>query len=88
MNTLNIAYTKAQEKVFFESKARFKTIAKGRRLGFTRGCANYVIECLLDDDFNIISQGWHACCGQNHAERNAILSAKESLKGKNIIVNK
>ena len=53
MNTLNIAYTKAQEKVFFESKARFKTIAKGRRLGFTRGCANYVIECLLDDDFNI-----------------------------------
>ena len=42
---------------------------------------------VFDDDFNIISQGWHACCGQNHAERNAILSAKESLKGKNIIVS-
>ncbi|MCR8696994.1 MULTISPECIES: hypothetical protein [Campylobacter] len=58
MNTLNIAYTKAQEKVFFESKARFKTIAKGRRLGFTRGCANYVIECLLDDDFNVKKALW------------------------------
>lgn len=42
---------------------------------------------VFDDDFNIISQGWHACCGQNHAERNAILSAKESLKDKNIIVS-
>ena len=58
MNTLNITYTKAQKRVFFESNARFKTIAKGRRLGFTRGCANYLIECLLDDSFKIKKALW------------------------------
>ncbi|PPB58756.1 terminase [Campylobacter hyointestinalis subsp. hyointestinalis] len=58
MNTLNIAYTNAQKKVFFESNARFKTVAKGRRLGFTRGCANYVIECLLDSSFGIKKALW------------------------------
>ena len=58
MNTLNITYTKAQKRVFFESNARFKTIAKGRRLGFTRGCANYLIECLLDESFKVKKALW------------------------------
>lgn len=58
MNTLNITYTKAQKRVFFESSARFKTIAKGRRLGFTRGCANYAIECLLDESFKVKKALW------------------------------
>ena len=44
---LNLSYTKAQLKVFDENNPRFITIAKGRRLGFTKGCANYVIENLL-----------------------------------------
>lgn len=42
---------------------------------------------IFDDDFKIISQGRHEYYGGNHAERNAVLSAKKDLKGKSIIVN-
>lgn len=42
---------------------------------------------IFDDNFNIISTGAHQKYGENHAERNAILSTKTNLKGKNIIVN-
>ncbi|MBE7704587.1 MAG: bifunctional diaminohydroxyphosphoribosylaminopyrimidine deaminase/5-amino-6-(5-phosphoribosylamino)uracil reductase RibD [Cyanobacteria bacterium SIG29] len=42
---------------------------------------------IFDDDFRIISTGRHEYYGGNHAERNAVLSAKEDLKGKSIIVN-
>lgn len=42
---------------------------------------------IFDDDYRIISEGRHEQYGQNHAERNAILSANEDLKGKSIIVN-
>lgn len=42
---------------------------------------------IFDDDFRIISKGRHEYYGGNHAERNAVLSAKEDLKGKSIIVN-
>ena len=45
-----IGYHKNQEKIFFESGARFKVIAKGRRFGLTRGFANYIIEQMLDGD--------------------------------------
>lgn len=42
---------------------------------------------IFDDDFNIISEGYHEKYGENHAERNAILKTKADLKGKSIIVN-
>ncbi len=42
---------------------------------------------IFDDNYRIISEGRHEEYGKNHAERNAILSAKEDLKGKSIIVN-
>ncbi len=42
---------------------------------------------IFDDDFNIISEGYHEKYGQNHAERNAILKTNADLKGKSIIVN-
>lgn len=42
---------------------------------------------IFDDNFNIISEGWHKKYGENHAERNAILNCKEDLKGKSIAVN-
>lgn len=45
---LEITYHKNQEKIFFESNARFKVIAKGRRFGLTRGFANYIIEQMLE----------------------------------------
>jgi len=34
--------------MFFESEAKVKVVAKGRRFGFTQGCANYVIEKMMD----------------------------------------
>lgn len=42
---------------------------------------------IFDDDFRVISSGRHEYYGGNHAERNAVYSAKEDLKGKSIIVN-
>ncbi len=42
---------------------------------------------IFDDDFRVISEGRHEYYGGNHAERNAVLSAKEDLKGKSIVVN-
>jgi len=45
---LNLTYTKAQSKIFFETKERYQTITKGRRFGFTRGAAQFVIEELLE----------------------------------------
>lgn len=44
---LEIGYHTNQERIFFESGARFKVIAKGRRFGLTRGFANYIIEEML-----------------------------------------
>ncbi len=45
---LEITYHKNQEKILFESGARFKVIAKGRRFGLTRGFANHIIEQMLE----------------------------------------
>jgi hypothetical protein len=45
---IQISYTPQQLEIFFNTKERFITIAKGRRFGFTRGAANFVIEELLD----------------------------------------
>lgn len=42
---------------------------------------------IFDDNFNIISEGWHKKYGENHAERNAILDCKEDLIGKSVAVN-
>ena len=46
--SLELSYHKKQREIFFESDARFKVIAKGRRFGLTRGFANYVIEKMLE----------------------------------------
>ena len=45
---LDIPYHDKQKEIF-NSEARFKVIAKGRRFGLTRGFANYVIEEMLND---------------------------------------
>jgi predicted phage terminase large subunit-like protein len=46
---LQLSYHENQRKIFFESNARFKVVAKGRRFGLTRGLANYVIENMVDN---------------------------------------
>lgn len=56
--TLDIKYTKAQKEVFFNTKERFCVVAKGRRFGFTRGCANFCVEALLDSSFKIKKILW------------------------------
>jgi predicted phage terminase large subunit-like protein len=45
--SIDIMYSDIQEDVFFNCCAKRKVITKGRRVGFTKGCANYVIEELL-----------------------------------------
>jgi predicted phage terminase large subunit-like protein len=47
---LEIGYLSSQDEVFFQSQAQFRVITKGRRAGFTRGGAQYAIECLLDGE--------------------------------------
>lgn len=45
---LPIHYHSNQKKIFFDSKAKKKVIAKGRRFGLTRGYAHRAIEYMLD----------------------------------------
>ena len=46
--SLDLRYTPQQKAVFFQNDARFCTIEKGRRFGFTKGTANACIEWLLE----------------------------------------
>lgn len=48
-----INYHRNQRKIF-ETKSRFKLIAKGRRFGLTRGLANYVIERMMIDNIKVL----------------------------------
>lgn len=49
---------------------------------------NPLVGCVIfDDDFNIVSSGFHEKCGGFHAERNAVLNFEGDLRGKNLIVN-
>lgn len=51
---IKIDYHPNQKKIFFESDARFKIIAKGRRFGFTRGLANFVIDKMYNESLSPI----------------------------------
>lgn len=42
---------------------------------------------IFDDNFNIVSKGYHKKCGEAHAEVNAVKNAACSLKGLSIAVN-
>ena len=46
--SLNLRYHSGQDEVFFASTAKRRLVAKGRRWGFTRGAAQFVIEQMLD----------------------------------------
>lgn len=45
---INISYTEFQKRIFWECDKRFRVVAKGRRVGFTNGCANFCVENLLE----------------------------------------
>ena len=56
--------------------------------GMGKVSPNPLVGCVIcDDNFNIISEGYHKKYGENHAERNAILNTKSDLKGLTLIVN-
>jgi predicted phage terminase large subunit-like protein len=40
--------------VFFETPGRYKIVTKGRRLGFTHGLANFVIDSMLDGEKKLL----------------------------------
>lgn len=46
---VKFAYTPAQDTVFFQCKAKYRIVTKGRRLGFTYGLAQYVIDRMLHE---------------------------------------
>jgi len=46
--TVEFSYTPKQEEVFFQDDVRFKTLGKGRRVGFTHGVMRYLVDTSLD----------------------------------------
>ena len=45
---VTFSYTPKQEEVFFQDDIRFKTLGKGRRVGFTHGVMRYLVDTSLD----------------------------------------
>lgn len=66
---------------FYMSRA-IELARKG--IGWTN--PNPIVGAVIVKDGRIIGEGYHAKCGEYHAERNAIASLKESAKGATIYV--
>lgn len=47
---------------------------------------NPMVGCVIVKEGRIIGEGWHACCGENHAEINALEQASEPISGATIYV--
>jgi len=63
-------------------KLALKLAAKGR--GFAS--PNPMVGAVIVKKGRIIGQGWHRCCGENHAEVNAIQTATEKVAGSTLYV--
>ncbi|PKN98407.1 MAG: riboflavin biosynthesis protein RibD [Chloroflexi bacterium HGW-Chloroflexi-5] len=63
-------------------KLALKLATKGR--GFAS--PNPMVGAVLVKKGRIIGQGWHQCCGENHAEVNAIQNATENVAGSTLYV--
>ena len=57
--------------------------------GMHYAAPNPMVGCVIVKNDNVVSEGFHQCCGQNHAERNAILhlANKFSLERSTLYVN-
>ncbi len=75
---MNKIYEKLMKRCFLLSK---KSLGKN--------LPNPFVGCVIYDEENntVISEGYHAKYGENHAERNAILNSKKNVEGKTLIVN-
>ncbi len=54
---ITLEYTPAQQRLFLDSTAKRRLVQKGRRLGFTRGCAQYVFDTMLAGDYKRVLWG-------------------------------
>ena len=63
-------------------KLALKLAAKGR--GYAS--PNPMVGAVIVKNDRIIGQGYHQCCGQNHAEVNAITNATENVAGSTLYV--
>ncbi|MEE9911457.1 MAG: bifunctional diaminohydroxyphosphoribosylaminopyrimidine deaminase/5-amino-6-(5-phosphoribosylamino)uracil reductase RibD [Deltaproteobacteria bacterium] len=63
-------------------KLALKLATKGK--GYTS--PNPMVGAVIVKNDRIIGQGYHQCCGQNHAEVNAILNATENVSGSTLYV--
>ena len=63
-------------------KLALKLAAKGR--GYAS--PNPMVGAVIVKKGRIIGQGWHRCCGENHAEVNAIQNATENVAGSTMYV--
>ncbi len=57
--------------------------------GIHYAAPNPMVGCVIVKNDAVISEGYHQCCGQNHAERNAILRIADhsKLEGSTLYVN-
>ncbi|NPV03726.1 MAG: bifunctional diaminohydroxyphosphoribosylaminopyrimidine deaminase/5-amino-6-(5-phosphoribosylamino)uracil reductase RibD [Syntrophaceae bacterium] len=56
------------------------------RRGAPWACPNPLVGAVIVKDGRIIGKGYHRCCGENHAEINAIESATEPIRGSTVYV--
>lgn len=71
-----------------ENKEKFMARAiELAKLGEGRTNPNPMVGAVIVKNGKILSEGYHAKYGEYHAERNAILSAKQDLQGADIYVN-
>jgi diaminohydroxyphosphoribosylaminopyrimidine deaminase/5-amino-6-(5-phosphoribosylamino)uracil reductase len=50
-------------------------------------CPNPLVGAVIVRNDRIIGKGYHRCCGENHAEINAIENATETVRGSTIYIN-
>ncbi len=55
-------------------------------LGRGRTSPNPMVGCVIEDDGQIIGEGYHAAAGQSHAEANAIQAAGRGIEGATVYV--
>jgi len=56
------------------------------RRGAPWACPNPLVGAVIVKNGRIIGKGYHRCCGENHAEINAIESASEPVRGATVYV--
>ncbi|MDD5169166.1 MAG: bifunctional diaminohydroxyphosphoribosylaminopyrimidine deaminase/5-amino-6-(5-phosphoribosylamino)uracil reductase RibD [Syntrophales bacterium] len=69
-----------------DDKFYMRRALKLAKKGEGRVSPNPMVGAVIVRDCRIIGEGWHACCGENHAEINAIENAKESVVGATMYV--